>query len=224
MPPSTRNLLELPSLYGLLRLTKSLAMLDAIMEPRWEYRYCLFNSKWGAGEQMAKVDNGSGDELFCLFSSVGAAIKGFSHESEMSPWVNDNHKIWPGVLDSVPATFASFLREPAFTMADTTFCIWRTIRDAQWNIGTIEFPEGDDPDGSEDLLELYDGKPESYVGFAEDYYEKKLSIGAVRAIYDHEPLSTDLIQRLNAEVNLESLAKDIDEIGYPEKTNSPLAP
>src|SRR5438270_956866 len=109
---SSRNLQTLPDIPGLLRLTKSLAMLDAILEPQWEYRYSSFNSRWGSGQQMASMDNGSGDGLFCLFFDQGVAIKGFAHESPMSPWANDDQRIWPGVLDQVPSRFAPFLNEP----------------------------------------------------------------------------------------------------------------
>jgi hypothetical protein len=68
------------------KLCQSLATLDAIMSPEWEYRYYSFNSKWAEGEMMASMRNGSGDEYFILFNSEGAIMKGFAHESSMSPW------------------------------------------------------------------------------------------------------------------------------------------
>src|SRR5438874_2641179 len=137
---STRNLSQMPDIAGLKMLTQSLAMLDAILMPEWQYRYYSFNSQWAPGEQMASMRDGSGDEWFCLFESAGAALKGFDHESAMSPWGNDDHAIWKGVLDEVPPVFARFLNEPAFSMKDTTFCIWRTNQDAVWRVGAIEFP------------------------------------------------------------------------------------
>ncbi len=47
------TLAVLPDIEGLRNLTQSLAMLDAIMSPEWEYRYYSFNSKWDDGEMMA---------------------------------------------------------------------------------------------------------------------------------------------------------------------------
>ncbi len=43
---STRNLAALPGIDDLRRLCQSLAMLDAILEPEWQYRYYSFNSRW----------------------------------------------------------------------------------------------------------------------------------------------------------------------------------
>jgi hypothetical protein len=119
------RLSALPDIEGLRKLTKSLAMLDAIMSPEWEYRYYSFNSTWGPGEMMASMRNGQGDEYFILFDSHGAIMKGFDHESAMSPWSADEEKTWPGIFDDVPEEFKSFLSEPAFSIPETTFCIWR---------------------------------------------------------------------------------------------------
>lgn len=71
---STRSLDALPSIEGLLQLSKALAMLDAVLSPEWEYRYYSFNSKWDLGESMASMRNGSGDEYFILFNKHGAAM------------------------------------------------------------------------------------------------------------------------------------------------------
>jgi hypothetical protein len=45
------------------------------------------------------------------------------------------------VLDQVPAEFEEFLTEPAFSMAETTFCIWRRNGDPSWQTGQIEYPD-----------------------------------------------------------------------------------
>ncbi|MEO6655099.1 MAG: hypothetical protein ABIO36_03375 [Pyrinomonadaceae bacterium] len=80
---------ELANIENLERLCKSLAMLDAIMSPEWEYRYFSFNSKWADRERLASMRNGSGDEYYIWFGAIGAIIKGFDHESEMSPYATD---------------------------------------------------------------------------------------------------------------------------------------
>ena len=59
----TKKILKmLPEIDSLKRLSQSLAMLDAILEPDWELRYYSFNSHWGEGEMMASMRDGSGDE------------------------------------------------------------------------------------------------------------------------------------------------------------------
>jgi len=190
-------------------------MLDAIMSPEWENRYYSFNSKWGEGEMMASMRNGSGDDYFTLFNKHGAVLKGFAHESPMSPYGNESGKLWSGLLDAVPSEFQGFLSEPAFSIEDTTFCIWRKYTDSSWQVGKIDYPEGDDPDGSEDLLFILDGKPPTYKEFAEEYYEREVDISAVEHVYQHKPLTSEIVAALNAEVAWEELQSDIEEIGYP---------
>jgi hypothetical protein len=211
----TKKRLEtIPDIESLKKLCQSLATLDAIMSPEWEYRYYSFNSKWAEGEMMASMRNGSGDDYFILFNSQGAIMKGFAHESPMSPWSSDSDQVWPGVLNEVPSEFAEFLTEPAFSMSETTFCIWRRILDGSWQTGQIAYPGKEDPDGSEDLLFVLDGDPKTYQEFAQQYYERSIDLRAVRSIYEHHPLTTQIVKRLNPEVELESLSSDLAEISY----------
>lgn len=212
---STRNLTELPTIETLRKLAQSLAMLDAILMREWDSRYYSFNSKWAENEQMASMRNGQGDGWYFGFGLPGAFLKGFDHESEMSPWNMEIPKVWPGVLDAVPEVFKSFATEPAFSMEDTTFCIWRGIQDPQWHTGKISFPASDDPDGSEWMLSILDRNPSSYKAWAEDYYEFPVGLSAVQHIYEHAPLTPELVHELNATVEFESLRGDAAEIDYP---------
>jgi hypothetical protein len=129
---STRDLSRLPDIETLRRLMQSLAVLDAILMPEWQYRLFSFNSRWSKGEQMGSMRDGQGDDLFAHFTKAGCFLKGFAHESPMTPYREQPKRVWPGVLDSVPKTFAKSLAEPAFSMEDTTFCIWRLNGDPAW--------------------------------------------------------------------------------------------
>lgn len=214
MTISTRDLSALPGIAELRRLMRSLAMLDAILSPDWEYRYYSFNSAWGGAEMLASMRNGSGDYWFALFCREGVALHGLAHEAP----VFRPGKPWPGIFEGLPASFhASFLREPAFTTQDSSFCLWRLSEDEAWSCGPVELPPGDDPDGSAGLLAILAGRPEQYVEFAGDYHELELALDDVAALYRHEPLSASLVARLNPEAELEALAEDIAEIGYPEQ-------
>jgi len=210
-----QRLTSLPDVESLKQLSQSLAMLDAIMSPEWESRYYSFNSKWSKGEMMASMRDGSGDEYFILFNLHGAIIKGFAHESLMSPFGDEPPKVWRGVLENVPSEFQDFLSESAFEIEATTFCVWRRYSDSSWQVGDIVYPEGDDPDGSEDLLSILDGKPETYQNFAAEYFEEDVSLAAVQHIYAHKLLTDGIISELNAEVSKAELRDDIEEIGYP---------
>jgi hypothetical protein len=201
--------------------SRSLAMLDAILSPKWEYRYYSFDAAWGPAQELASMRNGSGNDYAIVFSPAGAWVRVFAHESPMSPWGQEPPRPWPGVLDTVPTAFQACVQEPAFTLdgvAMVTACLWRQTTDDRWQTGMIDFPAGqEDPDGSERLLELLlDDSPEAYRRFADDYYQpRSVNLAAVREVYALRPLTQPLVTTLNEELSLADLAHDIAEIGYP---------
>ena len=159
--------------------------------------------------------DGEGDHFFALFNSSGCFLKGFDHESPMSPWRQPSKELWPGMLTGIPESFSYCLSEPAFDVPNTTFCIWRENSDRTWNMGDIQFPDGSDPDGSESLLSPLDGKPESYKDWAEDYYERAVDLDAVSEVLHGIALSSALLERLNPEQSLALMQDDIESIGWP---------
>jgi hypothetical protein len=212
---SSRSLAELPGIDELKRISQSIATLDAIMMDEWDSRYFSFDANWGEGEMLASMRNGSGDSYFILFNSFGAIIKGYGHESEMAAYTVDSGKVWPGVLDEVPPEFGAVLTDPAFVAEETSFCIWRKYSDSRWQTGKIEFPDGEDPDGSEDLLFMLDGNPNTYQQWASEYYEMTVPLDAVKEVYEHKPLTQRLVSGLNSERRFEDLESDLNEIRYP---------
>ncbi len=225
---STRDLSGLQDVDGLRHTMQSMAMLDAIVSPNWEYRYWSFNAAWAPNEQMGSMRNGSGDDLFAHFSVAGCWLKGFAHEAPMSPFRVKSPQVWLGVLDAVPAEFQACLRDPAFEAEAVTFCIWRTHNDTAWQMGPVEFRLADsdlnrvehwlsylDPDGSETLLSRLDGKAETYRDWALDYYERSLELSLIEHVWRHQPLTAEVVGQLNPKLSLADLAKDIAEIGYP---------
>ncbi|WP_308282422.1 hypothetical protein [Streptomyces lichenis] len=61
------------------------------------------------------MSNGSGDEYGIVFCPAGVWIRGFDHESLMSPYARDELEVWPGVLEEVPEVFREYVVEPAFS-------------------------------------------------------------------------------------------------------------
>jgi hypothetical protein len=115
--------------------------------------------------------------------------------------------------------FAASAAEPAFSDGTTfraTVCLWREADDDRWHAGDVAFPPGEDPDGADWLFELLvDGTPAGYQRFAADYYEAQIDVDAVGAIFALQPLTVELVRRLNPGVTLEGLADDLSAIGYP---------
>ena len=210
---------QLPGIAELREHCRALATLEAVISPDWESRYYSFNSAWAPGQQMASMRDGSGNEWSIVFSAAGAYVRGFDHESPMTPYGSDNDGPWPGVLDTVPEAFREFVEEPAFCDEDgmpvVIACLWRGGDDDCWQTGEIEFPdERTDPDGADALFELLaDRSPEAYVRFAEDYYETSLNLASVTAVLSRQPLTATLVATLNPDVTLENLAADLAEIG-----------
>ncbi|SNR93414.1 hypothetical protein SAMN05216276_1001306 [Streptosporangium subroseum] len=167
------------------------------------------------------MSNGSGDEYSIVFSGAGVYIRGFDHESPMSPWAHEDWEPWPGVIDAVPEVFQAQVNEPAFMLEGTpsvTACLWRTTSDPRWCTRGIEFPDRHpDPDGANRLFALLtDRSAEAYRSFASDYFETETPLDAIEHVYALRPLSDKVVQSLNPEINMVELAKDITEIGYPD--------
>lgn len=218
---STRNLEAMPKVSQLRLLWQSLAMLDAILEPEWELRYYSFDALWAKEQQTAWMRDGSGDDYVILFDIDGKTlIKGFAHECAMSPHRCSPPTLWPGVMNDLPLDFDEFFSEPAFASADATFCLWHAPENDAWQRGAIDFPDGEDPDGSAALLAILDGNPETYRQWAQEYYERGLNLSAIERIYRHQPLTKELVFSLNADADLTSVTEDAATIGYPTRLQS----
>jgi hypothetical protein len=211
---STKNLDKIIEIEKLKKLCQSIAVLDAIISPDWEFRYYSFNKNWSDHEMMASMRNGEGSELHILFNEFGACINGFDNNSIMSPWINKPPQIWPGVVDTVPNEFQEFINTEPIPTIGTTFIIWRKYADSIWNCGKIQFPKKENPDGSKELLKIFDGNPETYKSWADKYYEIDISIKNIELIYQHKKLTDKLIQDINPDLTLKEIQEDLSEIGY----------
>jgi hypothetical protein len=198
------------------RVSRAMAVLDLVLNDDARTRYYQFDARWSATEEAALMRDGSGNEYSMVFSPDGVFAYGFDHESPMSPYVNDI-KPWPGLLDGVPEVFREQRDDKAFWdplgAPRATVCFWRTADDTAWRCGPVE---NADADGADWLFELVaDARPEAYLTFAEDYYERALDLEPVRHIYALMPLTEYVVTSLNPQRNLRDLTDEIAEIGYP---------
>jgi len=208
MTISTRNLQGLPDVLSLRRLLQSLAMLDAILMPEWQYRYYSFNAHWRPREMMGSMRDGSGDELFALFTMHGAFLKGFAHESDAAA-VPSQH-----FYRDLPIQFQQSSREPAFAPDDVTFCLWRLIDEPHWSCSTVALGSCYDADGSSEMLSMFDGVPGTYRAWAIEYYGRDTPLQAIDSVYQHRPLTEQLVVALNPRQSLQRLSSEIVAIGY----------
>ncbi len=213
--PSTRNLAAIPAPARLRELLRALAVLDMILVPDWESRGYSFDAAWGE-HQLASFRDGSGDWFLVWFPGPDSAvIKGFGHESPMTPFKRPNDEPWPGLFDGLPPELAEVRDMKEFPPEEVTYCLWHP-EGGRWTMGPVQLPAGEaEPDGSGEHLELLDDKPESYVAMAKDGYEVNPSLAAVRRVYAGEPLSWEIVSRLDAKADLPRVVKDAGEMGYP---------
>ena len=203
----TGNLSSFPIPSELKQIMQSKAALDAIISPEWEYRYYSFNSVWGDGEMMGSIRNGSGDDLFVLFSASGAFVKGFNHE-QWEEFATDE------AYREVPSCFANAVSESAFSPEHVTFCCWYAEDREIWEEAAIP-PFDCEENGSAWMLSEIGGDAVRYVEFAKEYYEIDIDEMAVQSVYSHLPMTIELAKLLNAEVDYLALMRDLAEIGYP---------
>jgi hypothetical protein len=201
-------LARLPKPSDLERLMKSLAVLDAIMSPEWEYRYYSYDVEWGAGENMGSIRNGSGDDVFVLFNKAGTFMKGFAHEYKIESASDDFYK-------DVPNEFAEATKEPAFTTENVSYCFWRKREDENWKYSVS--PSTINNDVFFMLKDLV-GDPKTYVEFCEDYYEENIDLKVVKAIYQHTPITENVAKALNADVDYLLLQEELTKMEYPFKS------
>ena len=210
-PLTLRTLHRLPSAARLRQLCVANAVLDAILMPDWVYRYFSFDAQWSPGEAVGSLRTGSGDHHYVLFCGAGVLIKGLEVGSVLNTPRCPDAEDWRTA--AVPTGLRAALSEPAFEMDWISYCLWSAPTGAPWRSGTPAAPDAlDAPLGH---LHLLVDAPAAYAQWATAYYERPVSLEAVRLVQEHTPLTPQLIQELNPEVTLEDLAEGLHQIGFP---------
>jgi hypothetical protein len=147
---------------------RTLAMLDAVVSPA--ERSFEYHPGWRKNEQLGAFKDAEGDCFFAWFCARGAVIRGFAHESPMSPYRERPPRQWPALWDGLPAALAYAKTEPAFGGDDVTFACWATDQET-WRAGNVKPPAGKDPDGFQALL--FGCFSSNFHRWAEDYYDQE---------------------------------------------------
>lgn len=196
-----KSINELPSPELVLRRSKSLAVIDAILMPEWEYRYFSFNANWDIGESIGSMRDGEGDHYFILFISA-ESLRVIGKVFSESSGVSENEV--SSIIGRAPKHYAAFCSEPAFSINEMSFCFW--VEDNKW----VATPKNNN---LEYLGFLVDSK--IYSDWASKYYETSICKDAIDRIYGFEPLSEDLVNMLNPAVSMSDVMDDIKDIAYP---------
>jgi hypothetical protein len=170
----------LPAPDELERRCQALALLDAILSPEPRWRYFTFNMAIAPGERVARMDSATGDGWLIWFSPQGVVVRGFDHESPVSPWGRKPIEPWPGLFDGLPEKLRHGPRLEVDGVESVTFCLWWDVEDPGWRAGVVAQPDGEhgDPDGSRWLLAELD-RPAEFQTYAEEVYERVVPLDVI---------------------------------------------
>ncbi|MBF9236733.1 hypothetical protein I2I05_04935 [Hymenobacter sp. BT683] len=205
---STQDYHGLLDAANLKRIGKALAVLDAINSPELEYRYYTYNAVWGENEEVLEVSDGEGDQMLILFRPEGCVINGYLDGYDQP----DKTQVTRGL----PEYFDDFIFGEPVNSIGTTFCLWYTAAHG-WQTGLVK----NEDDGSEELLFMLDGNPETYAEWADEYYGEEtdrspMDVAAVAKIYQGETLTKATVLGIVDEVaDWAQLEEDLQAIGYP---------
>jgi len=217
------NELTMMNADALRKQMRILAALDIIIsEEKW-LRVHHYEAELQPGVAWGSINNGAGDHLHVLFTNSGTLIKGFDHESPLSPHAREDGEIYPGMYDEVPETLMAVLRdhEETLDIEDVTFCLWQEVNDLSWKVGNwiqlamTEEDEADARGGAEFLLGYIEKNSEDYVDWAEGYYDlQDLPLEAVAEVYEEKPVTSSLIKQLCPERDVAAALDELQQHGY----------
>lgn len=214
--PSPAVLRSLPDPELMKARLRTFTMLDAIVAP--DLRSFEWHPKWGRRESMGAFKDGEGNAFFAWFSPRGAVVRGFDHESVMSPFRRDPPAAWPGLWEGLPAALAYAAREPAFVPEEITFAAWNVGRG--WVCGPVKPPPrsaaggrgGVDADGAKDLLGCF---AKDFARWAAGYYGAPLDRAALaRVWWGKEPIDRATAAALNPDYDAATIVEEAALTGY----------
>lgn len=205
MTPKLLAALPYPALMK--RRLRMWAMLDAIMAP--EFRAFEFHPAWSKGEQVGAFKDGSGNHFFAWFSKKGAVVRGFDHESEMSPFREEPAVVWPGMWKGLPKELVYATREPAFGEEEITFACWSKGAEGDWMASPLKPPKAD---GAQKLLfGCFSRKAHAW---ASAYYDQTIDARAMELLWRGEPLDRAALEALNPSLDGKEVRAEAKLLGW----------
>ena len=213
--PSTRRLDLLPAPGELRTRCVAIALIEGALNTDRRTRWHLIERD-GAGDVTCRVDDGSGNQALYWFGTPGSVLRGFDHESPLTPWARDPMTLWPGLYDGLPTELEAAPTIVSVGVESVTFCIWRESQDNEWRTGSVEPPPSvhADPDGSEFLLQPISSAAEAQR-FLEEYYEVVVDLGVVTALFEFTPLTSALLARIGTTRDEKEVLEEASAIDYP---------
>lgn len=205
------NLSAFPQPKDLLKRLVFYSIMDAIMNADTEDDASVYrcHTDWNAGVALFTIDDGGGDHFHILFSENGCLVKGFGHESALSPY-NYEEGEYPDyrLYANAPPEFLEYLDDEALEKDLVTFCAWHTGNG--WQAQKLNVPNDWD-DGSDDFLE-YVSALDEYIPWLNAYYEKDFAAETVTELYNGGALNEETVAALNPDADVDAVMFAIGEI------------
>ena len=172
--------------------------------------YHYDDKDWLPGGDYIRVDDGCGDHVHILMTPNGTVIKGFAHESKLSPY-NPHLPEWISRHDffaGLPEELKKEIINPSFEPECTTFVVWAQEGD-RWQFAAMaealnEF------DGSAEFLEPL-ADLASYYNLLTEYYEVELDWAALEKLYHGAPFTESILATLFPEKDPNALLNMLEE-------------
>lgn len=187
-------------------------------------RYFSYIERWRISYSRSLFDSSEGDIACIYFSPKGSIVRGFAHESDMSPLaefspfrdlIEQNGGVWPGMYDQLPESLEKMLTDSECE-EPTTFCYWRQTKDVGWYSGVKRVPEGDDPDGARDVLKPFILADDALIWWAQRLYDlKPKATENLRDLMVGTPINDDVIEAFRCPLSTD-LISDLNRIGWPQ--------
>ncbi|MEV6685083.1 hypothetical protein AB0N28_07050 [Streptomyces sp. NPDC051130] len=204
----------LPDPAVLLARCRALALLDTILAA--DAPTYSFFSEWREGVDLARMDNGSGDQYAIVFDPAGVFLYGFDHESDATPW---RDRARTGPVSSLVCRRRSRTtrrrRNSSSAGSSTRRCACGVRRPpqpgstAQSSSPTTRRTE---PTGCSAYSPT--APPDAYVSFAEDYLERSIDPDAVTAILTRAPINRQTVTSLSSTADFEAVAVQARVLGF----------
>ena len=204
-------------------LLKKQAILDIIITPEHDAWRRLVSYEYDKTKRCDRfhISNDSGDHLYVLMSPDGAIIKGFDHESCLSPYQNDEEPTAESIYANVPAELLALLDEET-EKNDVTFCIWQKPGEVHWHQNSIALPaycfdsdRTQPEDGGQAFLMSYifAGADEWYE-WASIYYElREEAWDAAARLYETGEITRSMMEDLNPERDYDTIIDECEVSG-----------
>jgi hypothetical protein len=207
----TRRLHDLPPPVQLYTRARALAMVELAINARPPMRWHTLDPNV---ERNVRISSGSGDEGSVWLADAGCVVRGFDHESELSPWMAAKRRIWPGLLDGFPADLAEGPRLTAYDgVENLTFVLW-WHGDGPWQIGALppEDPTNSDMDGSHLLLNAL-VSDDGALAFLSEYYEADMPRDLLSRFRDNNTFDPRAIMDLPNRRPLDAISEELASLG-----------